>query len=214
MCWDGGLVQDKRSRTSATTKETKSWVLRFHFLRTVRAPALILSPCRHMFRSWPEESAAQWAGSDEPSEGGRAGGGTAGGGLPLNFQHRSVQDGMSDLFQPPPAHSLHAEGGPAQLKSSSERISGQKKRRHARLDSAPPPHCAAPLFTRSVSGLSQLELVLRSGVAKSGSSVLLEVIPIENKDLMLLLVFCFVLFLPEVQSVCCKVVATAIKAFF
>lgn len=91
-------------------------------------PALILSPCRHMFRSWPEESAAQWAGSDEPSEGGRAGGGTAGGGLPLNFQHRSVQDGMSDLFQPPPAHSLHAEGGPAQLKSSSERISGQKRR--------------------------------------------------------------------------------------
>lgn len=99
-----GLVQDKWFRTSGSGPS-----------------ALILSPCRHMFRSWPEESAAHWAGSDEPSEGGGAGGGTAGGGLPLNFQHRSVQDGMSDLFQPPPAHSVHAEGGPAQLNSSSER---------------------------------------------------------------------------------------------
>lgn len=61
---------------------------------------LILSPCRHMFRCWPEESPAHWGGSDDPSEGGRAGGGTAGGGLPLNFQHRSVQDGMSNFFNP------------------------------------------------------------------------------------------------------------------
>ncbi|KAM9745413.1 pre-B-cell leukemia transcription factor 4 isoform 3-T3 [Menidia menidia] len=39
-------------------------------------------------RCWPEESPAHWGGSDDPSEGGRAGGGMAGGGLPLNFQHR------------------------------------------------------------------------------------------------------------------------------
>ncbi|XP_045570901.1 pre-B-cell leukemia transcription factor 4 isoform X2 [Salmo salar] len=39
-------------------------------------------------RCWPEESPAHWGGSDDPTEGGEAGGGTAGGGLPLNFQHR------------------------------------------------------------------------------------------------------------------------------
>ncbi|KAJ4921500.1 hypothetical protein JOQ06_014315, partial [Pogonophryne albipinna] len=39
-------------------------------------------------RCWPEESPAHWGGSDDPTEGGRAGGGMAGGGLPLNFQHR------------------------------------------------------------------------------------------------------------------------------
>lgn len=61
---------------------------------------LILSPCRHMFRCWPEESPAHWGGSDDPTEGGRAGGGMAGGGLPLNFQHRSVQDRMSTSFSP------------------------------------------------------------------------------------------------------------------
>jgi len=59
---------------------------------------LILSPCRHMFRCWPEESPAHWGGSDDTTEGGRAGGGMAGGGLPLNFQHRSVQDRMSTSF--------------------------------------------------------------------------------------------------------------------
>lgn len=65
------------------------------------APAtLILSPCRHMFRCWPEESPAHWGGSDDPTEGGRAGGGITGGDLPLNFQHRSVQDRMSTTFFP------------------------------------------------------------------------------------------------------------------
>ncbi|KAM7371784.1 hypothetical protein PAMP_008994 [Pampus punctatissimus] len=39
-------------------------------------------------RCWPEDSPAHWGGSDDPTEGGRAGGGMAGGGLPLNFQHR------------------------------------------------------------------------------------------------------------------------------
>ncbi|KAM6904536.1 pre-B-cell leukemia transcription factor 4 isoform 1-T1 [Xenentodon cancila] len=39
-------------------------------------------------RCWPEESPAHWGGSDDPTEGGRAGGGMARGGLPLNFQHR------------------------------------------------------------------------------------------------------------------------------
>lgn len=51
-------------------------------------------------RCWPEESPAHWGGSDDPTEGGRAGGGMAGGGLPLNFQHRSVQDRMSTSFSP------------------------------------------------------------------------------------------------------------------
>ncbi|XP_054615745.1 pre-B-cell leukemia transcription factor 4 isoform X1 [Dunckerocampus dactyliophorus] len=39
-------------------------------------------------RCWPEDSPAHWGGSDDPTEGGRAGGGMAGGGLPVNFQYR------------------------------------------------------------------------------------------------------------------------------
>ncbi|XP_041941129.1 pre-B-cell leukemia transcription factor 4 isoform X2 [Alosa pseudoharengus] len=39
-------------------------------------------------RCWPEEASAQWGGTDDPTEGGGAGRGTAGGALPLNFQHR------------------------------------------------------------------------------------------------------------------------------
>ncbi|XP_031431774.1 pre-B-cell leukemia transcription factor 4 isoform X4 [Clupea harengus] len=39
-------------------------------------------------RCWPEEAPAQWGGTDDPTEGGGAGRGTAGGALPLNFQHR------------------------------------------------------------------------------------------------------------------------------
>ncbi|XP_062388866.1 pre-B-cell leukemia transcription factor 4 isoform X3 [Sardina pilchardus] len=39
-------------------------------------------------RCWPEEASSQWGGTDDPSEGGGAGRGTAGGALPLNFQHR------------------------------------------------------------------------------------------------------------------------------
>lgn len=115
------VVQDECFRTNSPGQAKKAKWGAAAPLPSLRPSALILSPCRYMFRSWPEESAAHWAGSDEPSEGGGAGGGTAGGGLPLNFQHRSVQDGMSDRFQPPPAHYVHAEGGPAQLNSSSER---------------------------------------------------------------------------------------------
>ncbi|XP_061838025.1 pre-B-cell leukemia transcription factor 4 isoform X1 [Nerophis lumbriciformis] len=39
-------------------------------------------------RCWPEDSPAHWGGSDDTTEGGRAGGGMAGGGLPVNFQYR------------------------------------------------------------------------------------------------------------------------------
>lgn len=53
-----------------------------------------------MFRCWPEDSPVHWGGSDDPTEGGRKGGCMAGGGLPLNFQHRSVQDRMSTSFCP------------------------------------------------------------------------------------------------------------------
>lgn len=87
--------------------------------------ALILSPCRHMFRCWPEESPAHWGGSDDPTEGGRAGGGMAGGGLPLNFQHRSVQDGMSNSFSPSCSYPPCWRQPSPQLKSSSDRIGGQ-----------------------------------------------------------------------------------------
>lgn len=98
----GGTVLDEVMGWEGCGSELvpQNWLLRFHFL--LESAALILSPCRHMFRSWPEESATHWGGSDQPSEGGAAGGGTAGGGLPLDFQHRSVRDGMSDRSPPPP----------------------------------------------------------------------------------------------------------------
>lgn len=85
---------------------------------------LILSPCRHMFRYWPEESPAHWGGSDDPTEGGRAGGGMAGGGLPLNFQHRSVQDRMSTPFSPSCSYPPCWRQPSPQLKSSSDWIGG------------------------------------------------------------------------------------------
>lgn len=94
--------------------------------------ALILSPCRHMFRCWPEESPAHWGGSDDPTEGGRAGGGMAGGGLPLNFQHRLVQDGMSS-FSPSCSYPPCWRQPSPQLKSSSDTFGGQNdscKMRH------------------------------------------------------------------------------------
>lgn len=92
VCWDGEWF-----RTSAKKKQKTLGCCGY---TSYALSTLILSPCRHMFRCWPEESPAHWGGSDDPSEGGRAGGGTAGGGLPLNFQHRSVQDGMSNFFNP------------------------------------------------------------------------------------------------------------------
>lgn len=94
--------------------------------------ALILSPCRHMFRCWPEESPAHWGGSDDPTEGGRAGGGMAGGGLPLNFQHRSVQDRMSTSFSPSCSYPPCWRQPSPQLKSSSDRIGGQNDTCNAR----------------------------------------------------------------------------------
>ncbi|TRZ00731.1 hypothetical protein DNTS_022915 [Danionella cerebrum] len=56
---------------------------------------------------WPEEAPAQWS----PQREGELGGSTAGCALPLNFQHRSVQERMSTPPPPPllPHHPLHAD---------------------------------------------------------------------------------------------------------
>ncbi|MEQ2161210.1 hypothetical protein GOODEAATRI_007454 [Goodea atripinnis] len=85
---------------------------------------LILSPCHHMLRSWPEESPAHWGGSDGPTEGGRAGGGMAGGGLPLNFQHRSVLDRMHTFFSPLLLIPSMVKTALPHLKLSSDRFCG------------------------------------------------------------------------------------------
>lgn len=67
--------------------------------------ALSLSPCCPVSRCWPEEAPAQWT----PQREGELGGSTAGCALPLNFQHRSVQERMSTPSSSLPHHPLHAD---------------------------------------------------------------------------------------------------------
>lgn len=67
--------------------------------------ALSLSPCCPVSRCWPEEAPAQWT----PQREGELGGSTAGCALPLNFQHRSVQERMSTPSSSLPHHPLHSD---------------------------------------------------------------------------------------------------------
>lgn len=67
--------------------------------------ALSLSPCCPVSRCWPEEAPAQWT----PQREGELGGSTAGCALPLNFQHRSVQERMSTPSSSLPHHPLHVD---------------------------------------------------------------------------------------------------------
>lgn len=67
--------------------------------------ALSLSPCCPVSRCWPEDAPAQWT----PQREGELGGSTAGCALPLNFQHRSVQERMSTPSSSLPHHPLHAD---------------------------------------------------------------------------------------------------------
>lgn len=114
VCWDGEWF-----RTSAPNK---TWVLRFHFLRTVHPHPLTLSPYVQMLARGIT-GALGWI--RRPLRGRESRGGH-GRGWPATQLPAQVSTGWHEqLFQPPPAHSLHSEGGPPQLKSSSERICGQ-----------------------------------------------------------------------------------------
>lgn len=114
VCWDGEWF-----RTSATNK---TWVLRLHFPRTVHPHPLTLSPYVQMLARGITGPLG-WI--RRPLRGRESRGGH-GRGWPATQLPAQVSTGWHEqLFQPPPAHSLHAEGGPPQLKSSSERICGQ-----------------------------------------------------------------------------------------
>lgn len=67
-----------------------------------RPQPLTLLPCVQML-------ARGGTGAVDPTEGGGAGGSTAGCALPLNFQHRSVQERMSTPSSSLPHHPLHVD---------------------------------------------------------------------------------------------------------
>lgn len=86
--------------------------------------ALSLSPCCPVSRCWPEEAPAQWT----PQREGELGGSTAGCALPLNFQHRSVQERMSSPSSSLPHHPLHADDKEKNAPSYSLRCSSVFKK--------------------------------------------------------------------------------------
>lgn len=136
-----------------------TWLLRFHLLmECVRPHTVALSPYVQILARGIS-GALGWI---RPALRGRGSRGGHGRGWPAARLPAQVSTGWHERpFTTPKLHP-HAEDGLPQLKSSSEPISGQK------------------VSTSSFFGLSQLELVLRSGVAKSGSSVRLKLIAIKE----------------------------------